>query len=152
MVTANGLLQMAVFFAQLLLMRALTVDPLYLLKPPKLILQILKSKFLARTPREVDEAYAPGPMDYGKFVPQVLLSYIIALTYAPTNPVVMLPCAMIYFAMAYIIWKYQVMYVLCRGVLGPTLTPCTAGTYTTKSTSPVAGFGQSLRHAWSSAS
>ena len=102
---------MATFFAGMMLIRALTVEPMYLLKPVALILQLAKSKFLARTPRDVDEAFEPGPMDYGKFVPQALLIISITLTYATSNPIVMLPCAMTYFGMSYLLWKYQLLYV-----------------------------------------
>ena len=98
-----------------MLLRAMVVEPLYLVRPAKLAIQMLRSHFLARTPRQIDEAYQAGDMDYGKFMPMAAVFFIITTVYCTTNPIVLVPCALLYFGTSFLLWKYQLLCVLPQG-------------------------------------
>eukprot|EP00123_Amoebidium_parasiticum_P000769 comp11670_c0_seq1/m.6194 comp11670_c0_seq1/g.6194 ORF comp11670_c0_seq1/g.6194 comp11670_c0_seq1/m.6194 type:complete len:776 (-) comp11670_c0_seq1:261-2588(-) len=81
-----------------------------LLRIGPLIVSWIKLKFLAKTPKEITEAWAPGPTSYGTLYPELLLVFCIGLTYSTIAPFA-LPFCILYSGFGYLAYKYQVMYV-----------------------------------------
>jgi hypothetical protein len=66
--------------------------------------------FFARTPKAKLRAEEPFPFDYPVQYARELFIFTVALTYASMTPL-MVPCATIYFALAYLSAKYNFVYV-----------------------------------------
>ena len=56
------------------------------------------------------EALSPHSIRYGRELGAILLIYLEAMAYAATSPVI-LPFALIYFAAAWVHWRYNILYV-----------------------------------------
>lgn len=97
------------FFSIFILMQALVTLPLALVDPGTLILSAIAKKF-AKTERAVRDAEKPAPIWYGVEYPNHLLVFVIAVSYAIIQPIILV-FASIYFGIAYIVAKYRVLFV-----------------------------------------
>ena len=59
---------------------------------------------------QVVEALSPHSIRYGREIGAILLIYLEAMAYAATSPII-LPFTLIYFAAAWIHWRYNILYV-----------------------------------------
>lgn len=75
-----------------------------------LIVGSIKKKWLVKTPLDLINAEKPPVEKYGTVYPQDLLVFTIGSTYAVIAPLI-LPFATIFFALAYIVHRYQALYV-----------------------------------------
>jgi len=70
---------------------------------------------LAVSENEKEDILAPGGVDYGWQLPYHLLIFVIVLSYAVVQPVI-LPFGMAFFAIGYFVWKHQYLYVYIPSV------------------------------------
>jgi len=74
------------------------------------VIQWLKKKYLAKTPRAVRNVEAPGPYKFATFTATHLLVFMITLTYSTLAPFILI-FAVIYFALVYVTARYNLLYV-----------------------------------------
>lgn len=97
------------FFVTFIILKSFTMMPLQLLRAVYFITDFVKYKF-SRTRRELKEAMSVQPIDYGAEYPDHLLIFVVACSYSVIAPMV-LPFAALYFALGYLVFKYQLLYV-----------------------------------------
>jgi hypothetical protein len=102
-------MQTAIFFMSYLLLQALLTTPLSLLRAVPLLLFWLKAR-LACTPRRRAALTTPPPVEYGALVPNDTIAALLGVTFCTICPLIA-PVALLYFATAYIVQKYQAMFV-----------------------------------------
>lgn len=88
-----------------------------------LIIYHLKRKFLIKTDKELEEAWAPGPFTYETLVPSDMLILMISLAYSVIAPLILL-FAILYFGIGWIVLRNQVLHVspyTCRWLITRTL-------------------------------
>ena len=74
-----------------------------------LIIYHLKCKFLIKTDKELEEAWAPGPFTYETLVPSDMLIVMISLAYSVIAPLILL-FAILYFGIGWIVLRNQVLH------------------------------------------
>jgi len=104
----------SVYFANLVIVKTFTAIPLEMLRVWPLV-QILGLKlFLDKkkcTWRELRTgAFADPPLLYGSIYPSLMMVLMIVVTYACISPL-LTPLAVGYYALAYLMYKYQLLYV-----------------------------------------
>ena len=57
---------------------------------------------------------APRSIRYGREVGMIMLVFVITLAYAPASPIIV-PFAWFYFLVAWVYWRYNVLYISERG-------------------------------------
>lgn len=89
-----------------------------MLKP--LIIYHLKNFFLVKTEKDREEAMDPGSIGFNTGEPRIQLYFLLGLVYAAVTPTV-LPFIIIFFGLAYVVFRHQVMRCLSYAVayLGP---------------------------------
>lgn len=107
---ANSLPKQSGFFINLIMLYSLSGHTKALWNPGALIVTWLKQRFLTKTAREYREAEAPPPFKYSEAYTMHLLVFTILLTYSTLAPFIMI-FGVIYFCMAYVSDKYNIMYV-----------------------------------------
>lgn len=75
------------------------------LKP--LIFFHIKNFLLVKTEKDREEAMNPGQINYHATEPRIQLYFLLGLVYAPVTPV-LLPFIIIFFALAYLVFRHQV--------------------------------------------
>lgn len=75
------------------------------LKP--LIFFHLKNFFLVKTEKDREEAMDPGSIGFNTGEPQIQLYFLLGLVYAVVTPV-FLPFILVFFALAYVVFRHQV--------------------------------------------
>lgn len=75
------------------------------LKP--LIIYHLKNFFLVKTETDREEAMNPGSLGFNTGEPQIQLYFLLGLVYAVVSPI-LLPFIIIFFGLAYIVYRHQV--------------------------------------------
>jgi hypothetical protein len=83
--------------------------PLNLLLIGALIVRGFNYLFLCKTPRDYAEARAPQNFMYGWAYPTPLLMFVVVLEYSTVAPLILL-FGTVYFAMAFLVYKYQLLY------------------------------------------
>lgn len=83
--------------------------PLKLLSLGSLIVRGFSVWFYAKTPREHATARSPEAFNYGSGYPQPLLIFIIVLVYSTISPIILV-FGTLYFAITYVVYKYQFLY------------------------------------------
>ncbi|KAK4759255.1 hypothetical protein SAY87_022386 [Trapa incisa] len=78
------------------------------LKP--LIIYHLKNFFLVKTEKDREEAMDPGSLEFNTGEPQIQLYFLLGLVYATVTPV-LLPFILVFFALAYVVYRHQVINV-----------------------------------------
>lgn len=86
--------------------------PLSLLLFGALIVRGFSHVFLCKTPRDYASNRAPWAFNYGTGYPPLLLIFIIVLEYSSISPIILL-FGTIYFCIAYVVYKYQLLYGKC---------------------------------------
>lgn len=97
------------FFSIFILMQAFVTLPLALVDPGTLVSSWLAHRF-AKTERGVKAANTPGSISYGMEYSNHLLVFVLAVSYAMIQPVILVFATM-YFAIGYIVAKYKVLFV-----------------------------------------
>lgn len=98
------------FMVSYVMLQALGLMPLQLLNLGPLFSLALARAFWTKTPRDYAEANAPPMLNYGWVYPQALLVFTITLVYSVMSPLILIFGA-IYFAMAYLVFKYKLLFI-----------------------------------------
>ena len=72
-----------------------------------LVVYHLKKKFLCKTEKELEDAWAPGPLTYETLVPADILILMISMAYSVIAPIILL-FAILYYAIGYVVLRNQV--------------------------------------------
>ncbi|KAG2178083.1 hypothetical protein INT43_003336 [Umbelopsis isabellina] len=107
---ATTLPQVAPFFINYVILQGILLMPLNLLLIGALIVRGFNYLFLCKTPRDYAEARAPQNFMYGWSYPTPLLMFVVVLEYSTVAPLILL-FGTVYFAMAFLVYKYQLLYV-----------------------------------------
>ncbi|XP_046854085.1 CSC1-like protein ERD4 isoform X2 [Xenia sp. Carnegie-2017] len=108
---AESLPAMALFFTNFAMLQALMGHALRLLRIAPLIIVSIKTKWLAKTPRELKNVWAPPSPNYGVMYPNDLYIFIIGVAYCIQAPYV-IPFVMLYFGFGYLVHFYSFVYVM----------------------------------------
>ncbi|KAK4703754.1 calcium permeable stress-gated cation channel, partial [Phenoliferia sp. Uapishka_3] len=100
------------FFVSYVMLSGLAIMPLQLLELAVVIPRFFYAIF-ARTPRDHAELNAPPMLNLGTVYPQALLIFTLGLTYSIISPLI-LPFATLYFGLAYLVYKYKLLFVYYR--------------------------------------
>ena len=76
-----------------------------ILKP--LVIYHLKNMFLVKTERDREKAMDPGSVDFKETIPSLQLYFLLGIVYAVVTPI-LLPFILVFFALAYLIYRHQV--------------------------------------------
>ncbi|ORZ21490.1 hypothetical protein BCR42DRAFT_407637 [Absidia repens] len=112
-ILATSLPKVSPFFINYTILQGLLLMPLNLLLLGSLIVRGFTIYFLAKTPREHANARAPDSFNYGAGYPAPLLIFIIVLVYSTVAPIILI-FGSLYFAITYVVYKYQFLYVYFR--------------------------------------
>jgi hypothetical protein len=113
-ILGKSLPQVSIYFANMLIVKTLTGVPVEMLRIWQLLTVVGvrslfdKNKFTRRELRT--GVFMDYPMEYGWVYPNLLMVLMILTIYMCIAPFLM-PCAMMYFAFAYAMYKYQLLYV-----------------------------------------
>ncbi|KAI5857772.1 hypothetical protein BZA05DRAFT_441079 [Tricharina praecox] len=100
------------FYINLIILQGLGMFPFRLLQVGSVTLYPI-TKFGAKTPRDYDELKQPAIFQYGFFLPQPILIYIICIVYSVLeHGVLILTFGLIYFVLGYFTYKYQLLYAM----------------------------------------
>ncbi|CAG8475724.1 4639_t:CDS:10 [Diversispora eburnea] len=80
-----------------------------------LLIKFVKGLYVTQTPRNIMEYSRPPDFDYAVYYNIHLFFFTIGILYCVIAPVILLFCAA-YFALAYLIYRYQLMYVFTTKV------------------------------------
>ncbi|KAF9097994.1 hypothetical protein BGX23_007321 [Mortierella sp. AD031] len=109
---AVSLSRVAPFFVNFLILKGIGMFPIQLL----LIGNVFKQSFhgfLSRTPRDYAETRAPPDQNVGVVYANATLAFVIVLIYSCMKPIILL-FGLLYFALGYVVYKYQVLYIFFR--------------------------------------
>jgi len=108
---AQSLPERSTYFIDYMILQGWAGYPIFwLLRADELLLCLLKKAFLCQTRAERLKVENPMPFDYGVLYSRELIIFTIALVYSTMAPVV-LPFAVMYFALAYVSAKHNFIYV-----------------------------------------
>jgi len=108
----------SIYFANLIIVKILASLPLELLRVWPLVSLFFvqsctdKKKCTRRDLRT--GAFAEPPILYGQIYPNLMMVLMIIITYSCIAPLLM-PFGLVFFAFAYIVYKYQLLYVYMNG-------------------------------------
>lgn len=105
---ADNLSLMSTFFINYIMLRAFASMPLMLFRWGPFLLALLR-KIPAWTPSEHVYAERPHVLDHGQDLPPSILVLLFASVYSVIAPLVS-PFAIVYFAGAYFVYKYLILY------------------------------------------
>ncbi|KAG0239108.1 hypothetical protein B0O80DRAFT_13677 [Mortierella sp. GBAus27b] len=106
---AISLPRVSPFFVNYVILKGIGEFPLRLLQIGDVIVQTLMG-FLAKTPRDYAEARAPPELHHGVVYSDGTLIFVIVLIYSCIKPMI-LGFGVLYFALGYLVFKYQLLYV-----------------------------------------
>ncbi|KAJ2964731.1 hypothetical protein NQZ79_g257 [Umbelopsis isabellina] len=109
-VLATKLPQVAPFFVNYTIIQGMMLLPIQLLQIGPVIVQLFRRWFLCKTPRDYAEVLAPVMYNYGWGYPMPVFIFIIVLIYSTMSPLILV-FGTIYFCLAYLVLKYQFLYV-----------------------------------------
>ncbi|KAI1316467.1 hypothetical protein EDD11_009957 [Mortierella claussenii] len=107
---AVSLPRVAPFFVNYLILKGIGLFPLQLLQIGDVIEQVFRGT-ISKTPRDYAEARAPPELKHGVVYANGTLAFVIVLIYSCIKPLILL-FGSIFFALGYIVFKYQLLYVL----------------------------------------
>lgn len=105
---ASWLLKLASFYTNLIVLQGIGIAPSKLLQ----LGDVSQFPFMAascKTARDCYNLYKPPNMNFGLVLPNSLFIFIIVLTYSTLRGRILL-FGLIYFAVSYLVYKYQLMY------------------------------------------
>ncbi|KAF9916827.1 hypothetical protein BX616_002711 [Lobosporangium transversale] len=106
---AASLPRVSPFFVNYIILRGIGLFPLQLLQAAHVFVLLLQ-KFISRTPRDYAEARAPPELPYGVVYANATLVFVVVLIYSCIRPAILI-FGTIYFAVGYLVFKYQLLYV-----------------------------------------
>ncbi|CAO3575199.1 unnamed protein product [Mortierella alpina] len=106
---AMSLPRVAPFFVNYLILKGIGSFPLQLLQFGDVIEQTFRGA-LSKTPRDYAEARAPPELHDGVVYANATLSFVIVLIYSCIKPLILV-FGSVYFAIGYVVFKYQLLYV-----------------------------------------
>eukprot|EP00121_Abeoforma_whisleri_P011295 Awhi_evm1s10417 len=109
-ILGESLPKVATFFINYVMLLAFGGFFLQLSGIVPIIVQWIKLKFLAKTPRERRDAKLPKPAKYEKLYPEMLLVFVLVCTYCCISPIIII-FALSYFCIGAMVMKYQLLYV-----------------------------------------
>ncbi|KAI9027244.1 hypothetical protein CLU79DRAFT_740969 [Phycomyces nitens] len=109
-ILATRLPQVAPFFVNYTVMQGMMLLPIQLLQIGPIIVQLLQSAFFCKTPRDYAEVLAPRMYNYGSGYPVPVFMFVVLLVYSTISPLILLFGA-VYYGLAYLVFKYQLLYV-----------------------------------------
>ncbi|WFD01345.1 hypothetical protein MOBT1_000007 [Malassezia obtusa] len=111
---AQSLLPVARNFSlSYVIFQGLALQPFQLVQLPSLLAQLGSRLFVVHTPRARAHAIQPPVLSVGTLYPQALLIFTLSLLYSIVSPLIVVFGA-VYFAMAYLVLKYQLLNVLAK--------------------------------------
>ncbi|KAF9584085.1 hypothetical protein BGW38_007635 [Lunasporangiospora selenospora] len=109
LILATSLPRVAPFFVNFIILRGIGLFPLQLLQIGDVFNQVFQG-VLSRTPRDYAEMRAPPQLPYGVVYANATLVFVIILIYSCIKPLILI-FGVIYFAVGYVVFKYQLLYV-----------------------------------------
>jgi hypothetical protein len=113
-VIGGRLPNVSLFFTDLMIVKILTAVPLEMIRPWQLSTIHLMGNCMDKrktTRRDLRTgAFYSWPMLYGWIYPQLMMVLMIVVTYSTITPLIS-PFGIVFFAVAYIMYKYQLLYV-----------------------------------------
>ncbi|KAF9088839.1 hypothetical protein BGX23_007090 [Mortierella sp. AD031] len=106
---AQSLPRVAPFFVNYTILRGIGLFPMQLLQLVDIV-SLTIQKLFSRTPRDYAEARAPPELPYGVVYSNATLAFVIILIYSCIKPMILI-FGVIYFAVGYLVFKYQLLYV-----------------------------------------
>lgn len=106
---ASSLPRVAPFFVNYTMLRGIGLFPLQLLQISQVLYHTFLS-FTSKTPRDYAEGRSPPEISYGVAYANATLGFVIILIYSCFKPVILI-FGVIYFALGYMTYKYQLLYV-----------------------------------------
>ncbi|KAF9935549.1 hypothetical protein BGZ67_003356 [Mortierella alpina] len=106
---AMSLPRVAPFFVNFVILKGIGMFPLQLLQFGDVIEQTFRGT-LSKTPRDYAEARAPPELHDGVVYANATLSFVIVLIYSCIKPLILV-FGSVYFAIGYVVYKYQLLYV-----------------------------------------
>ncbi|KAF8949507.1 hypothetical protein BGZ47_000048 [Haplosporangium gracile] len=106
---AQSLPRVAPFFVNYTILRGIGLFPMQLLQLAEIV-NLTIQKLFSRTPRDYAEARAPPELPYGVVYSNATLVFVVILIYSCIKPIVLV-FGVIYFAVGYLVFKYQLLYV-----------------------------------------
>lgn len=101
------------FFISYVMLQGLAIMPLQLVQLAVVIPRLIFRVFWTRTPREFSELNAPPVLSLGTVYPQAILIFNVCVTYSVISPVILV-FATLYFGIAYLVYKYKLLFVYYR--------------------------------------
>lgn len=109
---ASAAPRQASFIMNFILVQALSGTPLELLQIGRVAVRWFKLKLLARTPREKNAADTGNTVfNYFRYYALTQLVAVLGLIYSTVAPFI-LPICFVYFAIMYVVWKYNLCFSL----------------------------------------
>ncbi|KAF9928899.1 hypothetical protein FBU30_002041 [Linnemannia zychae] len=106
---AQSLPRVAPFFVNYTILRGIGLFPMQLLQLADIV-NLSIQKMFSRTPRDYAEARAPPELHYGVVYSNATLVFVVILIYSCIKPMILV-FGVIYFAVGYLVFKYQLLYV-----------------------------------------
>ena len=106
---AQSLPRVAPFFVNYTILRGIGLFPMQLLQLADIV-NLAIQKMFSRTPRDYAEARAPPELPYGVVYSNATLAFVVILIYSCIKPMILV-FGVIYFAVGYLVFKYQLLYV-----------------------------------------
>lgn len=113
-ILGGNLPNVSMFFTNLMIVKIFTAIPLEMMRPYQLsTIHMMTNCMNRRTTTRRDlrtGVFYSWPMLYGWIYPQLMMVLMIMVTYACITPI-MMPFCVLFFSAAYIMYKYQLLYV-----------------------------------------
>ncbi|KAK4517834.1 uncharacterized protein ATC70_001180 [Mucor velutinosus] len=107
---ASKLPEVAPFYINYTVLQGIMLCPIQLLQIGPIIVQQFYRTFLCKTPRDYAEVFAPRMYNFGWGYPVPVFMFVVILVYSTISPLILV-FGVIYFAMSYLVCKYQLLYV-----------------------------------------
>ncbi|CAO3591073.1 unnamed protein product [Absidia cylindrospora] len=109
-ILATKLPQVAPFFVNYTVIHGMMLLPIQLLQIGPVIMQTFHRTFISKSPRDYAEVLAPRMYNYGWGYPMPVFLFVVLLVYSTITPLILV-FGTFYFCLAYLVVKYQLLYV-----------------------------------------
>ncbi|KAI8996935.1 hypothetical protein BDB01DRAFT_830572 [Pilobolus umbonatus] len=106
---ASSLPEVAPFYINYSVLQGMMLCPIQLLQIGPIIVQLFYKVFMCKTPRDYGEVLTPRMYNYGWGYPIPVFMFVVILVYSTISPLILV-FGVIYFAMSYLVCKYQLLY------------------------------------------
>ncbi|KAG1581112.1 hypothetical protein G6F48_010019 [Rhizopus delemar] len=107
---ASKLPEVAPFYINYIVLQGIMLCPIQLLQIGPILVQNFYCLFLCKTPRDFAEVYVPRMYNFGWGYPIPVFIFVVVLVYSTISPLILV-FGVIYFALTYLVCKYQLLYV-----------------------------------------